>query len=421
MRRAYFRHRKASLLTACLLSLSLSAAAQMWDQLAADSYRIDKSQLRVLRAEVDALAFFRDNEYSSALTKGYSLPGLWVRPKLLYTPLSQVEVELGAHALIFDGANKYPCYVYHDIGRWKGQQYQHGAHALPWLRAKAEFRHLTVVMGDIYGAQNHRLGLPLWNPEGNLSQDPEMGFQLLWDKMRLARGRDGFPTRSLWRFHMDTWLNWQSYIFEEDSHQEAFTVGSTWEIGLCPVGRAVSWYMPLQLVIQHRGGEQDTTALGVQTLCNAAAGAGMRWTPKRQAVERVTAEASVLATYQQSGHLWPFDSGIAYHATASTDLRCGLSLGGGFFRAPRHFVSLYGNHFFSTLSVRDGESHQGVSTAHLRADFHHTFATHYVLGAEAEAYQTWLGGSAQTARSNELNFSFGIYLRINPQFKIKKF
>ena len=147
----------------------------------------------------------------------------------------------------------------------------------------------------------------------------------------------------------------------------------------------------------------------------------MRWTPKRQAVERVTAEASVLATYQQSGHLWPFDSGIAYHATASTDLRCGLSLGGGFFRAPRHFVSLYGNPFFSTLSVRDGESHQGVSTAHLRADFHHTFATHYVLGAEAEAYQTWLGGSAQTARSNELNFSFGIYLRINPQFKIKKF
>ncbi|MBQ4003111.1 MAG: hypothetical protein II600_03960, partial [Bacteroidaceae bacterium] len=62
-----------------------------------DSYRIDKSQLRVLRAEVDALAFFRDNEYSSALTKGYSLPGLWVRPKLLYTPLRQVEVELGAH------------------------------------------------------------------------------------------------------------------------------------------------------------------------------------------------------------------------------------------------------------------------------------------------------------------------------------
>jgi ribonuclease HI len=58
---------------------------------------------------------------------------------------------------------------------------------------------------------------------------------------------------------MDTWLNWQSYIFEEDSHQEAFTVGSAWEIGLCPVGRAVSWYVPLQLVIQHRGGEQDTT------------------------------------------------------------------------------------------------------------------------------------------------------------------
>lgn len=403
--------RAATSLIVCLIVQSL--CAQMWDQLARSSYRIRQSDLRALRVEVDALTFFRDNEYSSKLTKGYSLPGLWVEPKLVYTPLSQIELELGAHALIFDGANKYPCYVYHDIGRWKGSQHQHGAHALPWLRAKADFKHLTVVMGDIYGGQNHRLAVPLWNAEANLSQDPEMGFQLLWDRNKIG-------TSGIWNVHMDTWLNWQSYIFEEDSHQEAFTVGSAWKVGFLSPWSKVRWYMPLQLVIQHRGGEQDTTSMGVQTLCNASVGLGMHWYPTTRTVKRVNAEASVLATYQQSGTLWPFDTGVAYHVTAGADFRRGISLRGGAFRAPHHFVSLYGSPFFSTLSVRDRESHRGITTAYLRADYHYTFHHDYVLGAEAEAYQCWLGRSTLHPKSDELNFSFGIYLRLHPSILLKK-
>lgn len=403
--------RAATSLIVCLIVQSL--CAQMWDQLARSSYRIRQSDLRALRVEVDALTFFRDNEYSSKLTKGYSLPGLWVEPKLVYTPLSQIELELGAHALIFNGANKYPCYVYHDVGRWKGSQHQHGAHALPWLRAKADFKHLTVVMGDIYGGQNHRLSTPLWNAEANLSQDPEMGFQLLWDRNKIG-------TSGIWNVHMDTWLNWQSYIFEEDSHQEAFTVGSAWKVGFLSPWSKVRWYMPLQLVIQHRGGEQDTTSMGVQTLCNASVGLGMHWYPTTRTVKRVNAEASVLATYQQSGTLWPFDTGVAYHLTAGADFRRGISLRAGAFRAPRHFVSLYGNPFFSTLSVRDGESHRGITTAYLRTDYHYTFHHDYVLGAEAEAYQCWLGRSTLHPKSDELNFSFGIYLRLHPSILLKK-
>ena len=343
--------RAATSLIVCLIVQSL--CAQMWDQLARSSYRIRQSDLRALRVEVDALTFFRDNEYSSKLTKGYSLPGLWLEPKLVYTPLSQIELELGAHALIFNGANKYPCYVYHDVGRWKGSQHQHGAHALPWLRAKADFRHLTVVMGDIYGGQNHRLSIPLWNAEANLSQDPEMGFQLLWDRNKIG-------TSGIWDCHMDTWLNWQSYIFEEDSHQEAFTVGSAWKVGFLSPWSKVRWYMPLQLVIQHRGGEQDTTSMGVQTLCNASVGLGMHWYPTTRTVKRVNAEASVLATYQQSGTLWPFDTGVAYHLTAGADFRRGISLRGGL----RHGQPL----LLHTQRARQGEPpghHHGLPAGRL--------------------------------------------------------
>ena len=133
------------------------AKAQMWDSLATTDYRVDSSMTRTLRVVVDNLSFFRDNEYSSTLTKGYSLPGLWIQPRLAYTPHRQIDLELGLHAAIFQGANKYPNYVYHDIAEWKGSQYQRGAHVLPWIRARAQFQNLTVVLGDIYGGQNHQL------------------------------------------------------------------------------------------------------------------------------------------------------------------------------------------------------------------------------------------------------------------------
>ena len=137
-------------LAALLLFALLPARAQMWDSLATSDYHIDTAMVRVLRVEVDNLTFFRDNEYSSQMTKGYSLPGLWIEPRLAYTPIRQIDLEVGLHASLFHGANKYPNYVYHDIGRWKGSQYQRGAHVLPWVRAQAEFKHLTVVLGNIF-------------------------------------------------------------------------------------------------------------------------------------------------------------------------------------------------------------------------------------------------------------------------------
>ena len=68
----------------------------------------------------------------------------------------------------------------------------------------------------------------------------------------------------------------------------------------------------------------------------------------------------------------------------------------------------------STISIRDGESHRGLSTAYARADYHYTFARHYILGAEVEAFQCWTGRSATQPSHKEFNFSFGLYLRICP-------
>ena len=402
------------ILFSCMLMCSVSgpilSAQNIWDGLASSSYRAEQdfeslghydadTIQTALAFELDNLSFFRDNEYSSTLTKGYSLPGLWLQPKLTYTTHRQIRLEAGFHALIFNGANKYPCYVYHDIGTWKGSQYQSGAHVLPWFRAQASFRRLTVVLGDIYGGQNHKLTEPLWNTETNLSQDPEMGAQLLWDLPHL---------------HADTWVNWQSYIFKEASHQEAFTVGSTWQIRYNAEDSPVQWFTPVQLVIQHRGGEQDTTSMGVQTICNASLGGAVRWMAGQKALRTMDGEVNLLAAYQQSGHLWPFNTGMAIHAAAGVHLWEGVEARLGVFRAPRHFVSLYGNPFFGTLSQRDETAYRGITTAYARIGYCHVFSRHYILGTEAEAYQSWM------PHHQEFNFSFGLYLRVNPRFIICK-
>ena len=375
--------------------------AQTWDSLCVERYRIDTTDVGALKAEVNALAFFQNNEFSSKLQKGYTLPGAWLQPKLTFAPLPQVQLEVGAHLMFYDGAGKYPNYAYHDIARWKGHQYQHGVHALPYFRAQADFKRLTLVLGDIYGAQSHELILPLYNPEQNLSADPEMGLQLLWDRPHL---------------HMDTWLNWQSYIFNLDSHQEAFTVGVNTTLKWSKEDKKICWETPLQILIQHRGGELDTTRAGVQTVANASIGVRMTYRPTTQKVlNSLRTEVNALGSYQQHGTLWPFDMGFALHVAAKAVLckRLGLEL--GYVGAPKQYANLFGSPFFGTLSTKHpGITLDGIHTLYASASYTYTFARDYHIGAQVDLY------NINSPSSHATPFGVGVYFRVDPSFVLCK-
>lgn len=392
-----------SLLTAIFLAMPLLISAEESDESIMQNANVigaetvSEERQEGLLISADALAFFRDNEYDSKLTTGYSLPGVWVRPKVEYNPNRNIHLELGAHALFFDGANKYPNYAYHDIGKWKGNQYQDGAHILPWFRAQADMKNVSVVLGDIYGDLNHGIITPLYNKEQVMSADPEMGAQILVH----SKG-----------FKIDAFVNWQSYQFEEDTHQEAFTVGL---IGSQKLTRNLS--AVLDVLVQHRGGEQDLPELelGVQTICNGAI--GLKWAsdydPQAKVINGYNASINLLGCYQQAGHLWPFDSGIAIHAEAGVDIIKQLSACIGYVYAPKEFISVYGNPFFSTMNYSNaGIRYNGMQTSYLSFDYHHTFGEHYTLGAMLETFSPHADGL------NEFNFSFGLYLRVNPSWKL---
>ena len=199
--------------TSCLVMLLIATTtvrAQVEEKVCKTDYNINPERVGELSVELDNISFFKDNEYAGTVMKGYSLPGMWLEPKVVYYPLKNMKLELGAHALIYSGAYKFPNYAYHDIATWKGNQYQRGTHILPYFRAQLALSHVNLILGDIYGGSNHGLIAPLYSPELNLTADPEMGLQFLYDSRHL---------------HLDAWVNWLSYIFEEDTHQEAFIVG----------------------------------------------------------------------------------------------------------------------------------------------------------------------------------------------------
>ena len=413
---------------------TLPIHAQLLNEMFTENTSLDSIKPRSLRVEIQAEGFFHDNEYLSEWQDGYTLPGIRAIPRLAYNPLSCINIEMGLSMLFFNGANRYPNYAYHDIATWKGNQYQPGCHFLPWVRLQASLKHLDIIVGNIYGGSNHGIIMPLFNPEQNLSADPEMGFQLRLQRPHIL---------------LDTWMNWQSYIFETDSHQEAFTVGSTAKIlwNKIPESRThrkdVSYYSPIQLVIQHRGGEQDKTKMGVQTLCNASAGTGIRWNSQSK-LDYLDAQLNAMASYQQAGNLWPFETGFAWHAGINTHWLRHLNIGLDYQHTPKQFVSLYGNPFFSSLSLKNGGTtlqqdgslkgeyqhrYDGMHLLHLGIDYQYTFAKAYTLGAAVEAFSLHAGKCLNrgeqthtgSAKPHELNFSFGIYFNVSPSLLIKKF
>ena len=112
-------------ITYCLILIGMSQLplhAQMTDQVLLTDYQINPESKGNLSLELDNTLFFKNNEFDGHFIKGYSLPGLWIQPKLVYNPLSNLKLEVGAHALIYRGAYRSPTYAYNDVSFWSGKQ-----------------------------------------------------------------------------------------------------------------------------------------------------------------------------------------------------------------------------------------------------------------------------------------------------------
>lgn len=381
----------------------------------ADSAHVRPEEKGELRASVDALAFFRDNEYNSAdVTRGYTLPGMWLMPTVSYQPLRNLRMEVGAYMLHYWGANTYPNANYTNLAGADAQSTSKAFHCTPMFRANLQIDpHVNIVLGTLYGRSAHGLVEPLYNPEMNLTADPETGLQVIW--------------HNHW-INFDAWVNWQNFIFKDDDEQERFTFGLSTHFLPSRHAARVKWYLPLQLLMHHRGGEinPDAPNRGVKTWLNAAAGAGLK-VPLRTRVP-ITLGGEVVGTYfsQQKGTDLPFNSGYGLMAKAQAKI-WHFEVTAGYWQAHR-FISVYGSPLFSTVSNSKSNTtidHPHMVFAHIA--YAQSLGHGFSWGVQLDVDQHWQRGidnrteNLYTQPASTTDFAAGIYLRMTPSFLIKKF
>lgn len=394
------------------LSAVFSVQAQHAEGIYSDDYTVDPEKHKELSLELNNLNFFKNIEYDNTVIKGYSLPGLWLQPKVVYHALPNIRLEAGLHALLYHGSYRYPNVAYHDIAEWKGGQYQKGAHITTYFRAQLQLtKNLNIVLGNIYGGSNHQLIEPLYSPELNLTADPEAGVQLLWDSRRI---------------HADLWLNWHSFIYKGDTHQEAFTVGLSSRFDLNDPDSKIHLYVPLQVLAQHRGGELDTMQVNsISTFVNAATGIGATWNTGHRLFRRLTLEADFLGYYQQAGTLWPIDKGVASYLSLHAEIGK-FHLKTAYFNN-QDFISLYGNPLFGAMSlIEENAVYEHPQMFYLGGEYTLKLGKGYALGVDFDLYQMFSDvinhpETGKRSIKGNTNFSFGVYFRVTPSFLLKKF
>ncbi len=396
----------------CLFGGILTASfvsAQITEQVYGDDYRIRPEMKKTLTVEFDNLSFFKNNEYSGPIQKGYTLPGGRLVAKAIYFPSERVKLEAGIYGLHFWGADKYPNLSFRDIAVWKGDQYSKGFHLLPWFRTQIALSdHVDLVIGNIYGSTNHHLIEPLYNKELELTADPEAGLQVLWHA----------PVADI-----DVWTDWRSFIFYEDTHQEMFFLGFSSRLKLNDPSSVLHVYVPIQGLAQHRGGEIDTIRThSVQTLMNGALGAGMEWNVGKEYLKRIGVEADLSGYYQQAGKLWPVDKGHGFHVSAKADTKY-VRVKTSFWTC-HDFVSLLGHPFYGSVStVDDDVLLKNPQMWRLGVEYAKTVTKGVSIGVEADLYfhtpvTVEKKGGILPEKKGYASFSAGIYVRIVPSARI---
>lgn len=392
--------------------IACNVYAQVNDSVYKIRYSIDPEQQGELRVDINSLSFFRNNEFSTPAIKGYTLPGFRLQPKLTYYPLKNIRLEAGIHILRYWGAEKYPNVAFRDIATWRLRHSQNALHLLPFFRAQAAFpKDFDIILGNIYGGINHNLIAPFYTPELDLTADPEAGAQVLYRSTLLD---------------LDAWVNWESFIFKLDDHQEAFLFGLSSRIKWNRDKHSLHFYSPVQILAHHKGGEIDSLSNDrVQTLMNYAVGFGAQWRLYGKAVRQMNFEIDALGYSQQKGEEYAFKRGGGLFASVTADMRH-VRFKADYFYGHK-FISIMGYPFYGCVSMEDPTTtYTNTHTTHFGVDYFYTFAPGFSFGADFDAYlhgpvHTVDGDGVKARVGASTSYTFGAYLRINPSFLLKRF
>lgn len=384
-------------LVGCILFLLLcgSAWGQMQEMFKSDP-QIHPERKHDLLLEFDNADFFKNNEYFSKVSKGYTLGGFWVIPKLVYFPSGSTKIEFGWYLLQYFGANHYPsaspAIIPDSLDMDKPGKFRNKA----FLRIQwSPMEDFHVVLGSLYGAANHNMIEPMYQWERNFSASPEDGVQVMYKGQQLK---------------FDMWINWQNFIFKSDPKLEQFTIGMSSEVIFTQPERKWQLSMPVQVLGKHYGGQIDATDFGTVSLGNAAIGVKAVRNFGRKYFKSLSVAGYGLLYSELGTRKLEYSTGNGLFANIDLDMSpFYVNLG---YWSSHKFISVEGEPLLQSLSIMDNQTlFKNRDVLLMKAAYNREITKGLSLGAYFEGYQVW---------NDSFNYTYGIHIRFNQQFFLKK-
>lgn len=320
---------------------------------------------------LEAFGYLRNNEYRTDLVPGYTLFGYQFRPYFSYFPSNRIRLDAGG-------------FFMKDFGSTDFQEIR------PIFTIKYAYRDLSFLFGTIEGGLTHQLIEPVYDFERVINHRIEDGLQFKYKGDRLF---------------LDTWIEWVNMIDFGDNDLEEFNYGLSsiyriWE------SQVVRLDIPLQLLVNHRGGEIDVTAEPARTVWNGATGLGLLFPVRETASFRSIKMDGYYVFFQtaESSSPIPYHSGNGWFLNVTGKMKW-LDLMLSYWHG-NQFYAPNGGTLYQSVSFdfpNDGYTEMKRDLIYLRALFEHDFDHGLTLSIRFEP--------VYDLNNHQFNHSEGLYLR----------
>lgn len=196
------------------------------------------SQENTFRLQLENVNYFVNNEYFNDIQTGYTFPGTWLRPSLVW--------ELNS-AISFNG------------GIFLQKQFGTDTVAISRLSISAVWkinRDLKFTIGDYDAVNSYQLPTQLLDKEAYFISPFDQGILLEWMPSRLESR---------------VWVSWERYITAGDPFREEIFGGLSGIYTLYNKSQ-LSLKLPFGFTAYHKGGQIDASSMNKQNLFNRYCG-----------------------------------------------------------------------------------------------------------------------------------------------------
>lgn len=345
---------------------------------------LDSSHSNKFSFQADIIGFFKNNEYSTPFVKGETFPGIKFIPKLGYQLDNRFRFEIGS-------SGQY----------YSGDQEAFGKRLFNAVYIRMQYAispNFNFIIGNYYGGVNHQLIEPLYRWEKHFIDSPESGLQLLYKDQK---------------YFADLWVNWQRFIERNDPLQEVLTFGLSSSMKLSKAESNFQVEIPLQLVINHKGGQIDVSDSRNLVIGNLVTGVKSKYLIDHNFFDAIGLDFYFAGYYDKIPikEIRPYDSGWGLYPVLSVEAS-GFKFMTGYWYA-EHFYSVEGESLFASFNHLYAD--EKIPTRKIitnKLSYTRKLFNHLSMGLQAETY-------ADIDRG-KIDYSFGVHLKFDlPPIKWK--